>query len=545
MALPNSLLFEAVEKYGRKFMFVYPKHEQITEGFFGEYITLGKRVKGYYGVCTACMTSSDVDVVWEKDNVKRFTTCPNCGTWVEQRKGWYGKRSLRDRFYLQAWEVHSADHVTLHEAIIALDDWENYDKRQGEPEIQNVYDLRSTDLTPGKCVTTRWNGVEMKSSGVCGDYERDGRYIKPFGGVMIDREAYMGFEKLENTFLRPFLKACESSPVLDLEEYAAYIIRMVEEPMTELLFKAGFTQLARDRVYQPRRTHGTTHMNFAERSPKRFFRGLKKNGAAEKMKQLMKIIYPPNVTESSLEFVARRLRDDPAEKPEDVRLLAEAGDEIYIFREIWDALPAFRSRRISEYIDRINDRNEHSVGYYRDYLRNAVACGAPLNEPKTAFPDDLTQAHDEMAAKRQYLIKKITKDKFRKAQEKLVEAGFEYEHNGIRAIVPLSPKELIDEGKALHHCVGGYVDGVAEGRTNIVFIRRKPDESWFTLEISPKTLKYCQCYGDHNKTSGIFYAKSSTAYNREVGKFLYHYKRHLTWEKKKKKEMKQLCRKTA
>ncbi len=545
MALPQALLYEAIEKYGWKYMFVYPKHEQITEGFFGEYVSLGKRVTGYYGVCTACMQSSDYDVVWEKDNVKRFTACPNCGAWVEQRKGWYGKHSLKDRFYLQAWEVHSFDHVTLHEAIIALDDWENYDKRYGEPDYQNVYNLRSTELTPGNCVTTRWNGVVLKNSGVCGIYEKEGRFIKPFGGVMCDRCAFMGFEKLESTFLKPFLKAAEESPVVDLEEYAAYIIRMVEEPMTELLFKAGFSQLAHERVYKTRIGHGTPHMNFAERSPKKFFRGLKKNGAANKMKQLMKIIYPPNVTEASLEAAACRLRDDSSEKTEDVRLLAEAGDSLYVFREIWDALPAFKSHRISEYIDRLNDRNEHSVDYYRDYLRNAKACGAPLNEQKTAFPEDLTQAHDEMVAKRQFLIEQGTKDRFRKQQTKLVKAGFEYEHDGIRAIVPLAPEELVSEGLALHHCVGNYVDSVADGRTSIVFIRRKEDKSWFTLEVDPVTSSFRQCYGEHNRTTGIFNDKYADRYVPEVGKFLYHYKRHLMWAKEHKKEMKKLCRKTA
>ena len=49
--------------------------------------------------------------------------------------------------------------------------------------------------------------------------------------------------------------------------------------------------------------------------------------------------------------------------------------------------------------------------------------------------------------------------------------------------------ELIDEGNALNHCVGSYVDSYANGRTDILFLRRaeEPDKPWRTIEFSPTT----------------------------------------------------------
>ena len=65
--------------------------------------------------------------------------------------------------------------------------------------------------------------------------------------------------------------------------------------------------------------------------------------------------------------------------------------------------------------------------------------------------------------------------------------------------------QLIDEGSALHHCVGrmGYDERQADGKSVICFIRRKedPDKPYVTAEvkITPTQLKVVQRYADHDK----------------------------------------------
>ena len=69
-------------------------------------------------------------------------------------------------------------------------------------------------------------------------------------------------------------------------------------------------------------------------------------------------------------------------------------------------------------------------------------------------------------------------------------------------IIAKSPKDLINEGNILHHCVGrmGYDQKFARGETLIFFIRTKeqPEIPLVTLEYSPKTHKILQCYADHD-----------------------------------------------
>lgn len=554
MSLPENLKQEAIRKYGRKFAFIYPKHYATFEDLLCGGSAHRKRANGYYAECTACGSKWDyyeplpelkrqtplaygcfeTETLEREENARKFTECPACGEVVEKRKGWYGKRGLKDRFYLQAWEVMSADCVVLHEAIVALDDWDNY-RENGGARAEYVYDLRNTTLTPGRCETWKWCAERpMRVANVSTPAEAAGVNITHRTSAMASRGCYMGYEKLSGTFLRPFLEAVEKDPTLEIGDYAGYIIRMNEEPMTELLFKAGFRELTKQRVFDKHLPgNGTRHMDFTVRSPKKFFRGLKKNNAAQKMKELMRIVYPRNVTISSLEAAAMRFRDNRREKPEDLRRIVEAGSEYASFEKIWSLLPAFSSRRIGEYLDTQKYIESHGLWYYRDYLEMANDCGAPLNEQKTAFPKDLKKAHDEMQEKRKLIIDRITAKKFAKRHLQLVAAGFEYHHGGIYAVLPKDPAEIVKEGKALHHCVGGYVQRVADGVSNIVFIRHKDGKSWFTLEIAPKSLDFVQCYGDHNRTTGLF--NRGTNYDPEVGKFLYHYRRHLNWVQSRNK----------
>ena len=61
-------------------------------------------------------------------------------------------------------------------------------------------------------------------------------------------------------------------------------------------------------------------------------------------------------------------------------------------------------------------------------------------------------------------------------------------------------EELIDEGSALHHCVGTYGATVARGESCIFFIRRAdaPDKPWYTLQVELKKVKELQNHGLRN-----------------------------------------------
>lgn len=63
--------------------------------------------------------------------------------------------------------------------------------------------------------------------------------------------------------------------------------------------------------------------------------------------------------------------------------------------------------------------------------------------------------------------------------------AWEFEYGDYKVVIPTTPKDIIDEGLNMSHCVGGYVDRVVDGRDYICFVRHKdtPDKCYITCEV--------------------------------------------------------------
>lgn len=64
---------------------------------------------------------------------------------------------------------------------------------------------------------------------------------------------------------------------------------------------------------------------------------------------------------------------------------------------------------------------------------------------------------------------------------------FLFQNDLCQIVLPTSGTDLIQEGKALHHCVGSYVNKVVNGDCAIVFVRKRdnPTVPYITCEILP------------------------------------------------------------
>ena len=531
MALPQKLFDKAVETFGRKFLFLYPDGK-------------GK----HYGICSECGNVEPYDnyIPTEKDRKYRsfaagaWYECSRCKKKLEIRKGWYGKHKLKDRFYLQAWEVVDHNTVKLHEAIIDLEGRTDDSHSAGAWERETCWDQRCTTLTPGKCETVRWNGESRRVSSVCSPYEQMGiniTWLKCVYQPYTDTVCTMGIGELAKSFCAPFLAACRDKRIKT--EYAPnYIMRMNEEPITELFMKAGYNRIAEERAYKHTPAKGTRHIDFSVRSPKKMFRGLKKNNAGQKMKELMKLA-TKNVSVEQLEMCADMFMKNIITKPEDAAVLIWKDMRAYEYENLKAALVRSGNFPVSRVIGYLGSVSP-SITYYNDYLTLAEELGRPMYEKATIFPDDLTAAHDACVAEKQYIFDMETKKRAKMRHSALVRAGYEWSSGDVCAVIPDGVDDIKKEGKALHHCVGGYAEQHAAGTTNIIFIRRTsdPDKPWFTLEVDPKTKAFKQCYGDHNCIKGTD--------DPEVGPFLKKYARHLErCANKKAIQEDNKCRKTA
>lgn len=185
----------------------------------------------------------------------------------------------------------------------------------------------------------------------------------------------------------------------------------------------------------------------------------------------------------------RVLRNDPDGKlsNDEVIALANAGCHYLT------ALRTFTTiKKIANYTQK-----GHDAGIWVDYLKMAKDLGYNMKDKAVLFPRKLKDKHDDLAK-----IMKIQGDNIRekKYQQRIPElkALYSYETSKYKIIVPESLKAIVDEGQNLHHCVGTYTEKVAEGETDILFIRKQGEEetSYYTMEV--KNLEIIQYRGAYN-----------------------------------------------
>lgn len=123
-------------------------------------------------------------------------------------------------------------------------------------------------------------------------------------------------------------------------------------------------------------------------------------------------------------------------------------------------------------------------GDWYDYLEECKKLKWDIADKDTLFPQNLQNAHEQTAM---LVSQKENAKKDRQIAKRLAELGelYTYETEDFFARPAQSAYELAMEGKALHHCVGGYAERMAEGKCIIILIRRKsnPDTPLTTAEM--------------------------------------------------------------
>ncbi|MGG5373390.1 hypothetical protein IGI67_005063 [Enterococcus sp. AZ196] len=136
---------------------------------------------------------------------------------------------------------------------------------------------------------------------------------------------------------------------------------------------------------------------------------------------------------------------------------------------------------------------------YKDYLAMLDELKIPKNSELVFMPRDLRDKHDDLA-------KTITKIKQAKRNDYLnsvleSRAQYEMKQDDYTFIVPKTLREIVEEGSALEHCVGGnyYLERHKKGETTIVFMRKTTniDTPLYTIEY--RNGKIIQIQGKRNR----------------------------------------------
>lgn len=164
------------------------------------------------------------------------------------------------------------------------------------------------------------------------------------------------------------------------------------------------------------------------------------------------------------------------------------------------------------------ERLQNCAKDWLDYLAWCKELKYDLTNMFFYFPKNFKKVHDRTAAEYQAVQDKKAAEKKRREEERIkreaevmkklleemlkenagIDNAFLIKGKGLILRVPRDAQEIKNEGAALHHCVGTYVDRVAKGQTHIFFVRRveEPDTPYFTMEYNNG--RVIQCRGSHN-----------------------------------------------
>lgn len=147
------------------------------------------------------------------------------------------------------------------------------------------------------------------------------------------------------------------------------------------------------------------------------------------------------------------------------------------------------------------------------YINDTIKMFKVINRDKTLkdFYNTLkTTTMEELHNKYQLVYQAITNAKIEQEYQEVISQlnVQEYDNGEFSITIPKTTQDIINEGKALHHCVGVYVDKVIRREDMIYFLRKDRNVPYVTIEVKDK--KVTQVEGDMNNR---FISKGSPEYN--------------------------------
>ncbi|MCL2856175.1 MAG: PcfJ domain-containing protein [Oscillospiraceae bacterium] len=136
-----------------------------------------------------------------------------------------------------------------------------------------------------------------------------------------------------------------------------------------------------------------------------------------------------------------------------------------------------------------------------DYIDAAVTLGYDLTNPLMLMPRGIRKKHDAAAKSAAAIIAARLKAELgekEKARLEQVTARYGFAGEQYVIVAPIDSEDIVNEGKALKHCVGGYAERHMNGKLTIMFLRSAsaPCTPLVTIEMNGD--KMVQLHGYNN-----------------------------------------------
>lgn len=487
-----------------------PEFQELTEqeikdidGLFPQYLfydTLPNSDREFQ--CTRCRNTT------AQQRLKRTTTpedrklmnahhgdiarCPICGAVASVKS--LGKSKLRRNLWHREKVVviHAVNPERVEARCYFAE--RNYEYRP-TPKTELIEKSRYL-LTPG-------NAVRFNASYYNEDFYSTNKIGEPFPRTAMfygvdEGYTVFGLKNLKDTFLK--YNQLESFVSRDAQHYAScvynapimkYLSYFAIYPQLEMLQKLGHYDVVKALVIYGQKSF--PYVNWKAKSIAEFFKtdkqgykSFKENGGTL---ELLHIAHKLRSRKEQLNFVKAK------------ECLDYFGSE-YNFNDFAEKLKNYSISFSDGYKYVIQKKRKYSE--YTDYLRMANTLGYDLKVHNVAFPKSLKRAHDNVATAERAMLEEKRNAELKKQEAaaqkylKKYEKQYSFSDGNYTIIIPHTVSEIVEEGKAMQHCVGGYAGRHMEGTLAILFLRStaKPDKSLYTIEMHGKHLTQVQGYNN-------------------------------------------------
>ena len=456
------------------------------EIFPGDYLFFRKGKRTEY-TCTACRAKS-----WRKKPWKHgeMTACPKCGAPV---KAYSRRNEIMKREPVVILQPHGEG--WLERQCLAECRWSSAGK-----EVE-IYEEIRVVIGKGECYGTVYYGTRRFAD----EFEQD--WWDRNGGNKRFAPSYLYPDNLQEALPCGGLEH-SGLDVIAKEKVKLninrFILRYNDQPWLEYLIKAGLYRLAADianSYYVPELIcpYGSSPKGALQLDGNRVNRLKQLNGGLNTLGWLQ--------YEEESEFDGRRIKISQ----ESLEYLDAKKVRLEDCRMILQELGSVN--RMANYLKKQKESPRTVVQTWRDYLRMARQEGMDTADDIVRLPKDLKARHDQLVerinARRDEERRMKEKEKYAhldaQIRERLPDVKRYFWEDDTYMIVPAGRcEELVEEGRALHHCVGAndfYMTAMAEGRSWILFLRRKAemDKPYYTIEIDMYTDEIMQYYSAYDR----------------------------------------------
>lgn len=451
----------------------------------------------YQCTCTNC-NSTYIHNFEGSPKHNSIVKCPECERTSILKHVSYGKKNLWEQQRVVLFCPENENAVWLR-AFYATKTY------NGDPEgnrmLNSLYTKNDEELTPSVDLSETARYLLVPGSARCFKYDY-GYYSthtwyevnprEPFTSYMGQNHNYtiIYCDRLDKTFLKyininEWFAAAEKQYCIKPWSYygpvslklVKYICEFVKYPIIESVMKSGFAELVVIKILD--NCPNKRYLNWDATRLADFFRTLTK----PEVRALKEEDYKSLFLRTYSEMKKINSKVDMCMCHTDLKRYGS--DKLVTLLNIVKKYK-LNYTKAKNYLKKQNPENEkYSIQIWKDYLDMAQRLSYDLKSDVVLYPKYLQKSHDEAAKNVSALIREEQVEKMKELTKKL-RKRYAFSWHGLEIVVPESMQEIIEEGKVLSHCVGGYAERHANGRLAILFIRKQSalDVPFVTMEIN-------------------------------------------------------------